>query len=247
MARLDILDRMNIKKSKRGYVVFISLAAVCCLALLVFFFRSQLLQGMEYFWAVISDREETARFVSTFGRGAPAVFMLFQVLQVIFAPVPGEATGFIGGYLFGAARGFIYSSIALAVGSLINFTIGRYLGQRYIRRLIPEKHLARFDRLVTRKGVVLIFIFFIFPGFPKDYLCLFLGLSALPFKVFILMAAVGRMPGTFMLSLQGATLFEENYLLLVVAILASALAAYLGYRFRDPLSRWIEKQNRTLL
>ena len=92
---------------------------------------------------------------------------------------------------------------------------------------------------------MLIFLLFIFPGFPKDYLCLFLGLSVLPFKVFILMAAVGRMPGTFMLSLQGAMLFEENYLLLVVALLVSALAALLGYRFRDPLNKWIEKQNQT--
>jgi len=221
------------------------LAATGCLALLLFLFRSQLLQGGEQVWAVISDREETARFVAAFGQGAPVVFMLFQILQVIFAPVPGEATGFIGGYLFGAAGGFVYSSIALAVGSMINFYIGRYLGHRYIRKLIPEKYLIRFDKLVSQKGVMLIFILFIFPGFPKDYLCLFLGLSLLPFKVFILMAAVGRMPGTFLLSLQGAMLFEENYLLLAVAFLVSALAAYLGYRYREPLNCWIEKQNRT--
>ena len=221
------------------------LAAAGCLVFLVFLFRSQLLQGGEQVWALISDREETARFVAAFGQGAPVVFMLFQILQVIFAPVPGEATGFIGGYLFGAVGGFVYSSIALATGSMINFYIGRYLGRRYIRKLIPEKHLTRFDKLVSQKGVMLIFILFIFPGFPKDYLCLFLGLSVLPFKVFILMAAVGRMPGTFMLSLQGAMLFEENYLLLAVAFLVSALAAYLGYRFREPLNRWIEKQNRT--
>ncbi|MEK6194517.1 MAG: hypothetical protein N2F24_09880, partial [Deltaproteobacteria bacterium] len=66
----------------------------------------------------------------------------------------------------------------------------------------------------------------------------------LPFKVFILMAAIGRMPGTFILSLQGAMLFEENYLLLAFALLISALAAYLGYRYREPLNRWVEKQNR---
>jgi uncharacterized membrane protein YdjX (TVP38/TMEM64 family) len=233
-----------LKQSKRGYLVLAGLAASCCLALLIFFFRAPLLLGMEQIWAVISDREETTRFVAAFGEGAPVVFMLFQVLQVIVAPVPGEATGFIGGYLFGVAGGFIYSSIALTIGSWLNFYIGRFLGKRFIRKLVPERHLVRFDRLVSQKGVMLLFILFIFPGFPKDYLCLFLGLSTLPFKVFILMASVGRMPGTFILSLQGAMLFEENYLLLVVALLISALAAYLGYRFREPLNRWVEKQNR---
>jgi len=235
---------MNTQPSKRGYIVLIGLAVTCCLALLIFYFRSQLLQGIEQFWAVLSDREETARFVEAFGEGAPIVFMLFQVLQVIFAPVPGEATGFIGGYLFGVARGFVYSSIALTIGSWINFYIGRFIGKRYIRKLVPERHLVRFDRLISQKGVMLLFILFIIPGFPKDYLCLFLGLSALPFKVFILMAAIGRMPGTFILSLQGAMLFEENYLLLAFALLISALVAYLGYRYREPLNRWVEKQNR---
>jgi uncharacterized membrane protein YdjX (TVP38/TMEM64 family) len=236
---------MNLRSSKHKYALLVSLAATGCLLFLILFFRLPLLEGMKDVWALISDREETARFVANFGAGAPVVFMLFQILQVIFAPVPGEATGFIGGYLFGAARGFVYSSLALTLGSVINFYIGRFLGQRYIRRVIPEKHLTRFDRLVSQKGVRLIFILFIFPGFPKDYLCLFLGLSVLPFKLFILMAAVGRMPGTFMLSLQGAMLFEENYLLLVVALLVSALAAFFGYRFRDPLNKWIEKQNQT--
>ncbi|MEK6194514.1 MAG: VTT domain-containing protein, partial [Deltaproteobacteria bacterium] len=171
---------MNLKISTRGYTVLIGLAVTFCLALLVVYFRSQLMQGIEQFWAVLSDREEIARFVEAFGEGAPIVFMLFQVLQVIFAPVPGEATGFIGGYLFGVARGFVYSSIALTIGSWINIYIGRFLGKSYIRKLVPERHLVRFDRLVSQKGVMLLFILFIFPGFPKDYLCLFLGLSALP-------------------------------------------------------------------
>ena len=65
------------------------------------------------------------------------VFMGIQILQVIFAPVPGEATGFIGGYLFGVLEGFLYSSLALAIGSWINFSIGRFLGVRYVRKMIP--------------------------------------------------------------------------------------------------------------
>ena len=31
---------------------------------------------------------------------APVLFMVLQALQVIISPIPGEATGFLGGYLF---------------------------------------------------------------------------------------------------------------------------------------------------
>ena len=105
--------------------------------------------------------------------------MGIQILQVIFAPVPGEATGFIGGYLFGTIKGFLYSSIALTIGSWINFAIGRFFGERYVRKLIPPAKFEKFDRILKHQGVIIIFFLFVFPGFPKDYLCLFLGLSTL--------------------------------------------------------------------
>jgi uncharacterized membrane protein YdjX (TVP38/TMEM64 family) len=169
--------------------------------------------------------------------------MTIQVLQVIFAPVPGEVTGFIGGYLFGAANGFLFSSLALTVGSGLNFCIGHFLGRRYIRKWIPVDVLERFDRVLKHQGVIVSFILFIIPGFPKDYLCLFLGFSTIPFKVFIALAAIGRMPGTLLLSLQGASVFSQNYGLFALIFGLCLLAAVLGYRYREAVYGWVEKLN----
>ncbi len=63
---------------------------------------------MVFYYDIFTDREKIKALVASFGAAAPAAFILVQILQVIFAPVPGEATGFIGGYLFGAAKGFIF-------------------------------------------------------------------------------------------------------------------------------------------
>lgn len=194
-------------------------------------------------WPVFSDRERCRAFVSTFGMAAPLAFMGIQILQVIFAPIPGEATGIIGGYLFGVLEGFIYSSLALTIGSWINFTIGRLLGRRYVRKMIPDAYRERMDFLLRHQGVVVVFILFVVPGFPKDYLCLFLGISALPVRVFIPLAAIGRMPGTLMLSLQGAVIFERDYLVMAALIGICVLISLLAYRYREALYRWIEKQN----
>ncbi|MDX9788221.1 MAG: VTT domain-containing protein [Desulfobacterales bacterium] len=169
--------------------------------------------------------------------------MGIQILQVMIAPVPGEATGIIGGYLFGTLPGFIYSTLALTVGSWINFLIGRLMGRGFVRKMIPTSTLNRMDFLVKHQGAVIIFILFVLPGFPKDYLCLFLGVSLLPLRVFMLMAAIGRMPGTLLLSLQGASLYDREYLLSSVLLAVCLLLVYLVYRFREPLYRWIEKQN----
>ena len=82
------------------------------------------------------------------------------------------------------------------MGSWINFAIGRFLGKRFVRRWIPAAKLERFNRLLKRQGIIVLLILFIFPGFPKDYLCLFLGLTAIPRNVFLVIASIGRMPGT---------------------------------------------------
>lgn len=231
------------QQSSRFYSKIIVGLSIGVLLLLVILFRDSLWAYIIYIYDLLADRDRIREFITSFGWGAPLVFMGIQILQVIFAPVPGEATGFIGGYLFGVLKGFFYSSAALAIGSWINFSIGRFLGIRFVRKMIPPDKFERFDSMLKRQGLIVLFLLFIFPGFPKDYLCLFLGLSTLPLKVFILMATIGRMPGTFLLSLQGAYLYEEKYLFLGIAAGACALMAGLAYRYRERLYQWAEKFN----
>lgn len=231
---------MPLKVTANKYKITIILT-LFVVGFVVFWFHIPIWEKITDSYRLFSDREKIKLLISSFGTSAPPVFMLIQILQVIFAPVPGEATGFIGGYLFGTLPGFIYSSIGLTVGSWLNFVIGRFLGERYVRKRIPKHQFQKIDRLVKRQGVILLFILFLFPGFPKDYLCLALGVSTLPMKIFILLAGIGRMPGTFALSLQGEFLYEQNYVLLGVMIAACLILALLCYGYRERIYLWVEK------
>jgi uncharacterized membrane protein YdjX (TVP38/TMEM64 family) len=221
----------------------IAIVVVCTLVVLGYLYRRPLWENATYYYDVFTDREQIKAFVTSFGTGAPVVFIIIQILQVLLAPFPGEATGFIGGFLFGATKGFIYSSVGLTVGSLINFTIGRFLGKRFVRKLIPPAQLERMDNLVKHQGVIVLFGLFVFPGFPKDYLCLFLGISAIPLKIFIILTAIGRMPGTLMLSLQGSYIFEQRYGWFALIVSVCLVLIFLAYRYRERLYDWIEKIN----
>jgi uncharacterized membrane protein YdjX (TVP38/TMEM64 family) len=190
---------------------------------------------------VLTDQQRITIFIKSFGMLAPAVFVSFQVLQVIFAPFPGEVSGFVGGYLFGAFKGFIWSTIGLTMGSWINFLIGRFFGRPFIIRHIPGIQRRRFESLLNGECYWLLFILFIFPGFPKDYLCLFLGLSTIPIKVFLLLSTVGRMPGTLLLSLQGACLLEGRYTAFLILAALCLVLTGLAYRYRNVIFQWIEK------
>ncbi len=228
---------MKTTYARRGWWIAGTVAGLLLVGLL---FRHPILAGLTTAYRWITNREQLEQLVTGFGRWGPLAFMALQVLQVVLAPVPGEATGFIGGYLFGTVNGFIYSSVALTLGSWINFGIGRYLGKRFVRRWVPADKWERFDRLLKRQGVIILFALFVFPGFPKDYLCLFLGVTAIPLKAFLLIAAIGRMPGTLMLSLQGEFLFRRNYIVLSVLFGVMLLVAVLMVRYREKIYAWIE-------
>jgi uncharacterized membrane protein YdjX (TVP38/TMEM64 family) len=229
--------------NKNRYRVLIAVAIVGVLFVAGYAYRQFLWEKTLYYYHLFSDRDRIKTFVASFGSWAPVIFILIQILQVIFAPIPGEATGFIGGFLFGTVKGFLYSSIGLTAGSWINFSIGRFLGTRYVRKLIPEAKLDRMDKIVRRQGTIVLFILFVIPGFPKDYLCLFLGLSTLPLKVFLLIVGIGRMPGTLMLSLQGSYVFEQKYGLFALIMGLCMIIGLFAYKYREPLYRWLEKFN----
>jgi uncharacterized membrane protein YdjX (TVP38/TMEM64 family) len=54
----------------------------------------------------------------------------------------------------------------------------------------------------------------------------------MPFKVFIFIAAIARMPGTLVLSFEGAQVYERNYLELLLLLLFSAIVALPCYFYR---------------
>ena len=209
----------------------------------IYWFRDPLWSSLAGAYQLFSDRDKITSFISSFGVNAPLAFIGVQISQVLLAPIPGEASGLIGGYLFGVLPGLLYSSIGLAIGSWLNFVIGRFLGKRYIRKLIPSAQLEKMDRLVKRQGAIALFMLFLFPGFPKDYLCYFLGISAMSTKVFLIMAAFGRIPGTLLLSLQGALFFDKKYECFALVVAACLFLAFWAYRCREQLYAWLEKMN----
>lgn len=223
-------------------ILVVAIFLASCLVVFVFL-NSSLWDAVVSYYDLLSDREWVRGTVKSAGWAASFVFLGLQIGQVLFAPIPGEVTGFIGGYIFGGLKGFLLSTIGLTAGSLINFGIGHFLGERVVRRMMRCETYEKYNQLVQYKGILVIFIFFLIPGFPKDYLCMFLGLTTLPARVFFVISTIGRMPGTLALSLQGASIYEKDYIFFMVVTCLSLLFALIAYLMRDPLYRWMHRLN----
>ncbi len=189
---------------------------------------------------VLEHRDEIRDFIRSFGPFAPVVFIMIQALQVILSPIPGEATGLIGGFLFGRWLGLIYSSIGLTLGSLAAFLIARQFRKLVKPWLRRSKYYRRLEGLLEHQGLFLCFLLFVFPGFPKDFLSYFLGLSRMPWQIFLVIVAIGRIPGTLMLSWQGANIYDGNIVGILTLLAITALVLFPAWYFRERIYRWVE-------
>ncbi|NTV12918.1 MAG: TVP38/TMEM64 family protein [Desulfobulbaceae bacterium] len=175
------------------------------------------------------------RRILAYGPLAPLLFILIQTAQVVVAPIPGEASGILGGYLFGTWPGFFYSSLGLTLGSNLAFGAGRLLTAFFSEHFRHTKVYNRFNHLVSRSDYVVPFVLFLLPGFPKDSLCYLLGMSSIPWPVYLFITGVGRMPGTLLLSLQGAEAEAGNWLRLTAILLVSLALVIPSLLYRHQL------------
>ncbi len=186
------------------------------------------------------DKHFLKKTLRDWGVLAPVIFIALQALQVIISPIPGEATGFLGGFLFGEWLGLFYSTIGLSVGSVVSFGIGRWLGAHYVKGLVSQETWDKMGFIVEAEGAILCFLIFLIPGLPKDVVCYLFGLSPMPLWVFALVSTLGRIPGTWVLSTQGAHTATGHYLqVILVGAVAVAIALPLYY-YRHRIVAWFE-------
>ncbi|MGB9699735.1 MAG: TVP38/TMEM64 family protein [Thermodesulfobacteriota bacterium] len=219
-------------------VYFILLLVVC----LLFYYYKEIYHAFRDTIRFFSNKAQVSALVASFGGFAPLAFIGLQILQVLFAPIPGELTGFVGGYLFGATLGFVYSTIGLSIGSLLAFLISRRLGLPFVRRFIGEELMAKFDYLMEHQGAFFSFLFFLIPGLPKDYFCYLLGLSPMHVFTFFMVSSIGRIPGTLLLSLQGQAVRSEDYRIFFVILGVALFFILLTVLYREKIEAWLKRK-----
>jgi uncharacterized membrane protein YdjX (TVP38/TMEM64 family) len=188
------------------------------------------------------DKRFLKHTLRQWGVFAPLIFVGLQALQVVVAPIPGELTGILGGYLFGQWVGLIYSTIGLTLGSIVAFSIGRWLGTHYVQKFVSPGIWQKLGFIVEAEGVILCLVIFLIPGLPKDMACYLFGLSPMPFWIFALASTLGRIPGTWILSAQGAHAAAGDYIEMVfLATIVIAVAVPLYYYRNRLVARFRRK------
>src|SRR3990167_3625871 len=190
---------------------------------------------------LLTSKNRLLQFIKENRTHAATIFIGLQIVQVVAAPVPGEVTGFVGGILFGPVWGVVYSTIGLTIGSWIAFMLARWLGRPIVERIASRATTERYDYVMKHKGLLLAFLLFLIPGFPKDILCYILGLGHMGQRDFLIVSASGRLLGTILLTLGGTFFRNAQYGALFTVIGVSLLIILLVMIYRNQIERLIQR------
>ena len=157
----------------------------------------------KYILYFLNNPDDVRTFVTSFGFFGPVVLILMQILQVLFAPIPGQIAGFVSGYIYGVFWGTAYTMIGTTIGSYIAITLARKFGRPFVEKVVDKNTLKKFDKIAQDKGVFALFLIWLLPALPDDAVCYISGLTNIKMKTLMIIVFFGRLPGFIVLNMIG--------------------------------------------
>ena len=158
------------------------------------------------------------------------VFSLVCALQVIVAFIPGEIVEVAAGVLFGPWIGTLICLVAETVGSVIVILLVRKFGRRLIDVLYPQEKIDAIPILSEpKKRNAFVFILFVIPGTPKDFLTYIIGLTKISIPNYILLTFFARIPSIITSTFAGSSISDGKILQAVIIFVVTAVVSGVGY------------------
>lgn len=139
----------------------------------------------------ITSPQKLKQLILNTGAWAYLTFGLLQFLQVTFIPLPAAITTIAGVLIFGPWPTFFISVIAVLLGSVFAFWLGRRYGRKLVVWIAGEEETKKLLRKMN-KGRYFFFLMLLFPGFPDDILCMVAGVTSMSFKFFFVSNLITR-------------------------------------------------------
>ncbi|MFS5703427.1 TVP38/TMEM64 family protein [Streptococcus agalactiae] len=173
---------MNMKLSKRYRFWQKVIKALGVLALIA----TLVLVVYLYKLGILNDSNELKDLVHKYEFWGPMIFIVAQIVQIVFPVIPGGVTTVAGFLIFGPTLGFIYNYIGIIIGSVILFWLVKFYGRKFVLLFMDQKTFDKYESKLETSGYEKFFIFCMAsPISPADIMVMITGLSNMSIKRFV--------------------------------------------------------------
>ncbi|WPC40009.1 TVP38/TMEM64 family protein [Clostridium sp. JS66] len=217
-------------KSKKFFIfkIFMYLLGICT-AVLVLKYLPNIIE-------LTMSLDKFRNYIVSLGKLGTIVFIFFQVLQTVIAPIPGEVIQVAGGYIYDVSLGITYTTVGMLLGAIIAFYFTRFIGASFVEKLMNRNNSKWLNDIMdNKKFSIILFIIFFVPGLPKDFLIYVAGLTPIkPLKFFGILL-VSRFPWLLASVTVGSNLHYRNYTSTVIIGSFALIAFVLGIIYKDKI------------
>lgn len=213
------------KKVSKKQLIF---AAVSAGVLAAAFLTLHFSLGKELL-SVISDRRAFKAWLYGFSVPPEIVFVLVRAVQTVVKIIPAEPLEIGSGYVWGSFGGFGLCMLGTEVGTAVILILTRVFGIRFVELFADTRRLGEWSFFSDSKRKYLcLFIIYLIPGTPKDFITYIAGLTKIRLFPFLLVTGVARIPSIISSTYCGSALAQENKLLFAVVFAVITVFSLLG-------------------
>ena len=125
-------------------------------------------------WEQINSVEKLQNIILSWGFWGRFGFVMLQLLQVTFIPLPSTVTIIAGTLVYGPLQASLLSLAGILLGSMLAFLLGKVFGKKLVVFMVGEKTCEKWVNFLSNAKYSF-FVFMVFPIFPDDVLCLVEG------------------------------------------------------------------------
>lgn len=180
----------------------------------------------------IRSIDDLKRIIDSSGIWGSVIFVIFIVLQIIVAWIPGELFEIAAGYLFGGLYGILYIIIGTWIGSwLIFYGIRRFQWNQFSKKQtkgkILNKYLTYFEKESNLHKCV--FLLYLIPGISKDLFCYIFAFTKIKFIDYFILSMIARFPSVLLSVYGGVSFKNQDYQLTIVLFGIGCVISILGF------------------
>ena len=195
-------------------------------------------------WEQINSVEKLQNVILSWGFWGRFGFVLLQLLQVTFIPLPSTVTIIAGTLVYGPLQASLLSLAGILLGSMLAFLLGKVFGKKLVVFMVGEKTCKKWADFLSNAKYSF-FIMMLLPIFPDDVLCLVAGLTNMSWTFFTVTNLIARPIGVFTVSYFGSghLIPYHGWGLIVWGILIVLIIAVLilSYKYQKQIENFLLK------
>lgn len=193
-------------------------------------------------WEQINSVEKLQNVILSWGFWGRFGFVMLQLLQVTFIPLPSTVTIIAGTLVYGPLQASLLSLAGILLGSMLAFLLGKVFGKKLVVFMVGEKTCKKWADFLSNAKYSF-FIMMLLPIFPDDVLCLVAGLTNMSWTFFTVTNLIARPIGIFTVSYFGSghLIPYHGWGLIVWAILIVLIIAVLilSYKYQKQIENFL--------